>query len=74
MSMPVPVRAILDYLVGETNDFAQRFAVDSRIGLIETCHSASEEPGLAVLATDLEAQFPEARVVFHKEVVPWQLV
>jgi len=69
--MGLGVEAIL---VGETNDFAQRFAVDCGIGLIETCHSASEEPGLAVFADDLRARLDGARVVFHKEAVPWTTV
>ena len=59
---------------GETNDFAQRFAVDSGIALIETCHSASEEPGLRNLADDLKSRFDGVEVVFHKEVVPWVTV
>jgi putative NIF3 family GTP cyclohydrolase 1 type 2 len=61
-------------VAGETNDFAQRFAIDSGIALIETCHSASEEPGLQVLAGDLGSRFPDVRVAFHREVVPWVLV
>ena len=56
---------------GETNDFAQRFAVDSGIALIETCHSVSEEPGLEDLAADFRSQFCHAQILFHKEVVPW---
>ncbi len=56
---------------GETNDFAQRFAIDSGIALIETCHSASEEPGLKILAQDLRLAFEGTMVVFHKEVIPW---
>jgi putative NIF3 family GTP cyclohydrolase 1 type 2 len=58
-------------VAGETNDFAQRFALDSGIGLIETCHSASEEPGLAVLAADLRCRFPGLRVESHRDPVPW---
>ena len=61
-------------VAGETNDFAQRFAIDSGIGLIETCHSASEEPGLAALANDFRSQFVKARIVFHKEVIPWGIL
>ena len=61
-------------IAGETNDFAQRFAIDSGIALIETCHSASEEPGLAALANDLESHFRNTKVVFHKEVVPWTVL
>lgn len=59
---------------GETNDFAQRFAVDSGIALIETCHSASEEPGLRNLANDPKSQFDEVEVAFHSEAVPWATV
>ena len=62
-------------LAGETNDFAQRFAMDSGLALIETCHSASEEPGLQDLARDMrEALRPHAEVLFHKEVIPWSTV
>ena len=61
-------------IAGETNDFAQRFAIDSGTALIETCHSASEEPGLAALANDLESHFGDTRVVFHKEVIPWAVL
>ena len=56
---------------GETNDFAQRFAIDSGVALIETCHSVSEEPGLKILAHDLRTAFEGTRVVFHQEVIPW---
>ena len=56
---------------GETNDFAQRFAIDSGIALIETCHSTSEEPGLQLLAKDLRTVFEDTKVVFHQEVIPW---
>ena len=59
---------------GETNDFAQRFAVDSGIALIETCHSASEEPGLRNLADDLKSRFDSVEVAFHKEAIPWVTV
>jgi putative NIF3 family GTP cyclohydrolase 1 type 2 len=69
--MPLRVEAII---AGETNDFAQRFSIDSGIALIETAHSASEEPGLRALAQDIRAAFPSAKVVFHKEVVPWAIV
>ena len=61
-------------ITGETNDFAQRFAVDSGIGLLETCHSACEEPGLEAFARDLSSMFPAAEFIFHKEVVPWTTV
>jgi len=58
-------------IVGETNDFAQRFAIDNDIALIETCHSASEDPGLRYLADDLSRQFPEISVIFRPQEIPW---
>lgn len=61
-------------IAGETNDFAQRFALDSGIALIETCHSASEEPGLAVFADDLQSRFADTEVAFHHEAIPWTTV
>jgi putative NIF3 family GTP cyclohydrolase 1 type 2 len=61
-------------IAGETNDFAQRFAIDSGVALIETCHSASEEPGLAALASDMAPSFPGVRIVFLKQVIPWNIV
>jgi putative NIF3 family GTP cyclohydrolase 1 type 2 len=61
-------------IVGETNDFAQRFAVDSGLSLIETCHSASEIPGLAKLARDMAIRFPDTKIEFHGESVPWKIL
>jgi putative NIF3 family GTP cyclohydrolase 1 type 2 len=61
-------------LIGETNDFAQRFAVDCPMGLIETCHSASEEPGLEQFTCDLAAALPGSGVLFHREDVPWAVL
>jgi putative NIF3 family GTP cyclohydrolase 1 type 2 len=66
--MPLGVEVIIG---GETNDFAQRFAIDSGIALIETCHSTSEEPGLKILAQDFRTAFDGTKVVFHQEVIPW---
>lgn len=61
-------------IAGETSDFAQRFALDAGIGLIETCHSASENPGLSALRDDLAAAFPAAKFIFHKCPIPWNTV
>ena len=61
-------------IAGETNDFAQRFALDAHIGLIETCHSATENPGLAALTEDLARAFPAAKFLFHKCPVPWTTI
>jgi putative NIF3 family GTP cyclohydrolase 1 type 2 len=61
-------------VAGETNDFAQRFALDAGIGLIETCHSATENPGLSALTDDLARAFPAARFLFHKCPIPWTMI
>jgi len=66
-------RGIEALIVGETNDFAQRFAIENDIVLIETCHSASEDPGLHRLAQDLSQQFPEVRVIFRPQEIPWTI-
>jgi len=64
-------RGVEALIVGETNDFAQRYATESNVALIETCHSASEDPGLQRLAEDLSAQFPTVEVVFRPGEIPW---
>ena len=69
--MPLRVEVIV---AGETNDFAQRFAVDAGLALIETCHSSSEEPGLKKLSDDLLEAFPGLKVLFRREMVPWTLL
>jgi len=68
---PLFVEAII---TGETNDFAQRFAIDAKLALVETCHSASEEPGLKKLSDDLREAFPGLKVLFRQEMVPWILL
>ena len=67
-------RGIQLLITGETSDFAQRYAVESGIALIETCHSASEDPGLERLAGDLAGRFPAVSVLFRPQEVPWTTV
>jgi putative NIF3 family GTP cyclohydrolase 1 type 2 len=64
-------RGIEALIVGETCDFAQRFAAENGIALLEGGHSATEDPGLARLALDLQQQFPEIPVLFRPQEVPW---
>ena len=64
-------RGIEALLVGETSDFAQRFASENEVALIATCHSASEDPGLRRLAAALAARFSETKVVFRAQEIPW---
>jgi putative NIF3 family GTP cyclohydrolase 1 type 2 len=64
-------RGVEALVVGETSDFAQRFAIENGIALIETCHSASEDPGLRDFADHLRAQYPDIPVSFRPQEVPW---
>ncbi len=64
-------RGVEVVIVGETNDFTQRMAMDSDIALIEAGHSPSEDPGLRRLADDLAVKFPQTRVIFRPQEVPW---
>lgn len=68
---PLFVEAIV---VGETNDFAQRFALDAKLALIETCHSASEDPGLEKLSEEMREAFPGLKILFRPEMIPWILL
>ncbi len=64
-------RGIQALITGETSDFAQRYALDNGVALIETCHSASEDPGLARLAGDLAKRFSTVPVLFRPQEIPW---
>ena len=66
--MPRGVQAVI---VGETNDFTQRMAMDSNLALLEGGHSPTEDMGLNRLADDLAAQFPQTKVIFRPQEVPW---
>jgi putative NIF3 family GTP cyclohydrolase 1 type 2 len=64
-------RGIEALIVGETCDFAQRFAMENDLPLLEAGHSASEDPGLRRLSEDMHRQFPETKVLFRPQEVPW---
>lgn len=64
-------RGIEALIVGETCDFAQRFALESGIALLEGGHSATEDPGLRRLAKDIGRHLPDTKVVFRPQEVPW---
>ena len=64
-------RGIEAIIVGETNDFTQRVALESGIALLEGGHSATENPGLRRLADDVARHFSEIKVIFHPVEVPW---
>lgn len=64
-------RGIEAVVVGETNDFTQRMAMESNIALIEGGHSPTENDGLQRLAADLQHQFPRNKVVCRSQKVPW---
>ena len=58
-------------VVGETCDFAQRFAMENDLPLLEAGHSASEDPGLQRLADDIQQRFPDTKVVYRRQEIPW---
>ena len=61
-------------IVGETNEFAQRCALDSGIALLEAGHAGSEDPGLEQLARDVACQFPDTKVVFRAQEPAWTIL
>ena len=64
-------RGIEALIVGETCDFAQRFAMENDLPLLEAGHSASEDPGLERLAEDMRRRFTDTKVVYRRQEVPW---
>lgn len=61
-------------IAGECDEYAFRFTEDAGVPMIETAHSASENPGLRRFAQVLHDQFPQIRVVFHEVPCPWQVM
>jgi len=64
-------RGIEAVIVGETNDFTQRMAMDSDIVLFEGGHSPTEDMGMRRLAEELDKQFADTKVAFRPQEVPW---
>jgi len=63
-------RGIEALIVGETCDFAQRFAMENDLPLLEAGHSTSEDPGLRRLAVDIARQFADTKVLFRPQETP----
>jgi len=61
-------------LTGETDEYAMRYALDNDIGVIETTHPASENPGLRRFCDILRERFPEVAIEFYDCGVPWHEV
>ncbi|UCH35699.1 MAG: Nif3-like dinuclear metal center hexameric protein [Armatimonadota bacterium] len=61
-------------LTGESDEYAMRYAVDSDIGIIETTHPISENPGLRRFCDILRREFPGVAVEFYECGVPWEEV
>jgi putative NIF3 family GTP cyclohydrolase 1 type 2 len=61
-------------LTGESDEYAFRYALDSDIGIIETTHPVSENPGLRRFCHLLRERFPGAPVEFFECAVPWREV
>ena len=65
-------RGVQALIVGETCDFAQRFALESGVALLEGGHSTTEDPGLRRLAGDIGNRFAETKVIFRPQEIPWR--
>ncbi|MGC9318200.1 MAG: Nif3-like dinuclear metal center hexameric protein, partial [Armatimonadota bacterium] len=61
-------------ICGEALDYTIRAAVDAGVGLIETAHVASENPGLREFARLLAERLPEIPVRFIDAGMPWVLL
>ena len=62
-------------IVGEAIDYSIRIAIDSGVGLIETSHVASENPGMRTFAHLLRDQLPETIPVrFIDAGQPWRFL
>ena len=59
-------------IAGETDDYAMRYVLDAGLAMIETSHSASENPGLRQFADRLAKDFPQMKVVYYDCPVPWR--
>ena len=59
-------------LAGETDEYAMHYAADNDIGIVETTHAISENPGLRRFCAVLRERFPEVPVEFHECGVAWQ--
>lgn len=59
-------------IAGECDEYAFRFTEDAGVPMIETGHSASENPGLRQFSEALQAQFPAIPVTYHEVPCPWR--
>jgi putative NIF3 family GTP cyclohydrolase 1 type 2 len=58
-------------IAGESDDYGMRYVLDAGLTMIETSHSASENPGLRAFASRLARDFPTIKTVFHECPVPY---
>jgi len=58
-------------LTGETDEYAMHYAADNDVGIVETTHAISENPGLRRFCDILRERFPEVPVEFHECGVAW---
>lgn len=61
-------------IVGETDEYAMRYAIDNDLCVIETTHPLSENPGLEKFCDELKGVFPGIKVVFHRCGIPWEYI
>ena len=58
-------------LVGETDEYAIRYALDSGVAVVETTHPSSENPGLKKFSEELARDFPDVKVYFYDVGNKW---
>jgi putative NIF3 family GTP cyclohydrolase 1 type 2 len=60
------------FIAGESDNYGLHFAWESGVPMIETSHDLSEDPGLEQYAAELRAAFPDLKVTFYANRLPWQ--
>ena len=61
-------------ITGELDEYAMRYAIDTGIDVIETSHSASENPGLRKFAQYLREKLPHLKIIFYRCPLPYNYV
>jgi len=61
-------------LVGETDEYAIRYALDSGVAVVETTHPSSENPGLKKFSEELAKDFSDIKVYFYDVGNKWTYI
>jgi len=61
-------------IFGEMLEYTRRYAVELGLSIIEAGHSTTEMPGLKNLTEEIGRRFPELRVYFLENIIPWSYI